>query len=181
MALPHSAALTLVALLPLIGWGVYRRVRRMLGRQRLSGVRPWITLIAFPLLLGLLAATAFLPPQPHPGKLAWLVVGLLMGGAAAFAGLKRTRFEATGEGLFYTPDARIGIAISSLIVLRVVYRLGRLLIVGIDPAEGADSALNPWTLAPVGVFCGYYMVYAAGLIRMRWRMLRAQPSGGPRP
>jgi hypothetical protein len=181
MALPHSASLTLVALLPLIGWAVYRRVRRMLGRQRLSRVRPWITLVAFPVLLGLLAMTAFVPPHPQPGRLVWLVGALLAGGGIAVAGLKRTRFEATDEGLFYTPDARIGIAISALIVLRVVYRMGRLLIVGIDPSEGTEAALNPWTLVPVGIFCGYYMAYAAGLVRARWRMLRAQSQGGPRP
>jgi len=174
MPLPNSATLTVIALLPLVGWGVYRRVKRMIGRQRLSRVRPWLTLTLFPVLLALLAATAFVPPHPQPDKLVWLAAGLVVGSVLAVFGLKRTRFEATTDGLFYTPDSRIGIAISALIVLRVVYRIGRLLILGIDPAEGTSFALSPFTLGPVGLFCGYYMVYAAGLVRARWRMLRAR-------
>ncbi len=170
MAAP--ATLTVIALLPLIGWSLYRRVRRMLGRQRLSRVRPWVTITLFPLLLALLAMTAFVPPHPQPYRLVWLAAGLALGGVAAAFGLKRTRFEAAAEGLFYTPDARLGLAISALIVLRVIWRIGRLLIVGPDAPQSTDFALSPFTLGPVGVFSGYYMVYAGGLIRQRWRMLR---------
>jgi uncharacterized membrane protein len=178
MAAPQPATLTVIALLPLIGWSLYRRVRRMFGRQRLSRVRPWVTLTLFPLLLALLAMTAFVPPHPQPYKLLWLAAGLVLGGLAALVGLRRTRFEALDEGLFYTPDARLGIAISALIVLRVIYRVGRLLVVGPDAPGSTDFALSPYTLGPVGVFSGYYMVYAAGLIRQRWLMLRAQRQGG---
>jgi uncharacterized membrane protein len=181
MAPTHTATLTVIALLPLIGWSLYRRVRRMLRRQRLTRVRPWVTLTVFPLLVGLLAMTAFVPPNPQPHKLAWLAAGLVLGGAAAVFGLKRTRFESTAEGLFYTPDARVGIAISALIVARVVYRVGHLLVVGPDPAEGTAFALSPYTLIPVGAFSGYFLVYAAGLLRARSRMLRAQRQGGPHP
>jgi hypothetical protein len=175
MAAPQSATLTVIALLPLIGWSLYRRVRRMLGRQRLSRVRPWLTVTLFPLLL---AMTAFVPPHPQPLRLVWLAAGLVLGAVAAVYGLKRTSFDAAPDGLFYTPHARLGLAISALIVLRVAYRIGHLLIVGPEPPGSTEFALSPWTLGPVGVFSGYFVVYAARLIRQRRRMLRAQQQRG---
>jgi uncharacterized membrane protein len=160
--------------LPLVAWSIYRRVKRMVGRQRLTRVRPWITVLLFPLLLAMLAMTAFVPPHPQPGRLAWLAAGLVLGGIVAIAGLKRTSFEATIDGLFYTPDSRLGITISALFIARIVWRLGELVLYGPPPPQDTSFALSPYTLGPVGLLSGYFMVYAAGLIRARWRMLRAQ-------
>jgi hypothetical protein len=174
MATPHPATFTVIALLPLVGWSVWRRIKRMVGRQRLSRVRPWVTLTLFPLLLAMLSMSAFVAPQAQPQRLVWLAAGVVIGAALAVYGLKRTRFESTPEGLFYTPDSRIGIAISVLLITRVVYRIGRLLVLGPQLADSTEFAYSPYTLAPVGMLAGYYMVYAAGLIRGRWAMLRRQ-------
>jgi uncharacterized membrane protein len=170
----QPATVTVLALLPLVGWSLYRRVKRMVGRQRLTRVRPWITVVSFPLLLALLAMTAFVPPNPQPLRLAWLASALVVGGIVALWGLKRTSFEAIGDGLFYTPDSRIGITISVLFVARIVYRLADLAMHGPPPPQDTSFALSPFTLGPVGLLSGYFMVYAAGLVRQRWRMLRAQ-------
>lgn len=172
MPAPDTTTLIVLALLPLIGWSVYRRIKRMVGRQRLSRVRPWVTLLLFPLLLALLAMTAFVPTNPQPHKLIWLAAALVAGGAVAIYGIRRTRFEADDEGLFYTPDARLGLTISALFVARIVYRIGELLIVGPPPPQDTSFALSPFTLGPVGLLSGYFMVYSAGLILGRWRMLR---------
>lgn len=174
MASPETATLTVVALLPLVGWSVYRRVKRLVGRQRMGRIRPWVTLVMFPLVLAMLAATAFIPPHPQPQRLGWLAAALALGGAVAVWGLKRTRFEAVGEGLFYTPDSRIGITISAVFIARIAWRLADLAIHGPPPPQDTSFALSPFTLGPVGLLSGYFMVYAAGLILERWRMLRAQ-------
>ena len=175
MPAPSTTTLTILALLPLIGWRMYTRVRRMIGCQRLSRIRPWITLVVFPLLLCLLALSAFAPPHPQPQRLGWLAAGLAVGGLLAIYGLKRTRFEATPQGLYYTPDARLGIALSILFISRVLYRLLQLLVIGVDaPAQGSEFTLSPYTLGPVGMLSGYYVVYAIGLVRWRWRVLRAK-------
>jgi uncharacterized membrane protein len=178
MNAPNTATLAVLAFLPLIGWSLYRRVKRMVGRQRLSRVRPWATLLLFPVLLALLAMTAFVPPNPQPDKLIWLAIALVIGGAVAIYGIRRTRFEATGEGVFYTPDARLGLTISALFVARIVYRIGELLIVGPPPPQDTSFALSPFTLGPVGLLSGYFIVYSAGLIRARWRILRARTQRG---
>jgi hypothetical protein len=178
MPTPSPSTLTLLALLPLIGWRMYARVRRMIGRQRLSRVRPWITLVVFPLLLGLLALSAH--AQPH--KLAWLALGLVLGGALGVFGLKRTRFEPTPEGLFYTPDARLGIGLSLLFIGRITWRLIQLAVSGpVPPDQATQFALSPFTLGPVGLFAGYYIAYAIGLVRWRMRVLRARAAPGPAP
>jgi hypothetical protein len=168
-----TATLTVIALLPLVAWSIWRRIKRLVGRQPLSRFRPWVTLLLFPPMLALLAGTAFVPPHPQPLRLAWLAAGLVVGGAAGVWGVKRTRFEAAGTSLFYTPDSRIGIAISAMFVARLVYRLAELAIHGPPPPQDTSFALSPFTLGPLGLLSGYFMVYAAGLIRQRWRMLRA--------
>ena len=45
--------------------------------------------------------------------------------ALGILGLRLTRFETTGEGMLYTPSAHLGIALSTLLVGRIVYRFPR--------------------------------------------------------
>lgn len=167
MPAPSTTTLTVIALLPLLVWRMHARVRRLVGRQRIGRIRPWITLILFPLILGLLSLAAFAPPHPQPHKLAWLALGLAAGAALSLYGLRRTDFEATREGLFYTPHAPLGVVLSVLFIARIAWRIGELLIVG--PVQNAEFTMSPWTLAPVGMFAGYFMGYSAGLIRWRLR------------
>src|SRR4051812_14257513 len=157
MAAPNPSLITWLVLVPLIAWRLVVRFRRLTQRQRLSWVRPWITLTVFPLLVSLLGMTAFVPPAPpQPWKLIWLVAGLLAGAALSLYGLKRTRFEAIkGEGLYYTPDARLGIALMTLFVMRLAWRLGELALHGTAAPEGPQFVLSPFTLGPVGLFSGY--------------------------
>ena len=179
MAAPNPSLITWLVLLPLIAWRMVARVKRMIRRQPLTRWRPWVTLTVFPLLLWLLAMTAFVPPNPpQPFKLVWLAAGLAVGGIVGVYGLKRTRFEATPEGFFYTPDARLGLALSAIFIARLVYRLGNLLVAGPQAAQGYDFVLSPYTLAPVGLFSGYFIVQAAGLLLQRSRMLRSRSQGG---
>ena len=171
MAAPHISILTLLALLPLIVWRMYARLRRMIGRQRLSRIRPWVTLVLFPLLLGLLALAA----RAHLERLWFLGVGVALGGALGVFGLKKTRFERTPQGLFYTPNAHLGIAVSLLLVGRVIYRLVEVFVFGAAsaPADPNNFAITPLTLGVVGLLTGYYIVYSAGLVRQRAALLRA--------
>ena len=169
---PNPSLLTWLVILPLVAWRMVARFRHMTQRQRIGRVRPWVTLTLFPMLLYLLAMTAFVPPgPPQPQKLVWLALGLAGGGALALYGLKRTRFETTADGVFYTPDAKLGMALSGLFMARILYRVGQLAIQGVRADEGLDFALSPWTLAPVGLFSGYFIVYAIGLL---WQLHRAR-------
>jgi len=80
-----------LAIVALVVWRVYQRIRRLVGRQRLHPRRPWFTVVLFPLLFALLAFGALAVPG---GTLA---LGALAGGAVAgvglgVVGLRLTRF-----------------------------------------------------------------------------------------
>jgi hypothetical protein len=164
-----APAITLLILLPLVAWRVYARVRRMVGRQRLSKVRPWITLAIFPVLVVALG----LATRSHPEGLWALAAGLGAGAALGRFGLGKTRFEATPGGLFYTPNAHLGVALSLVLVARIVYRLVEIYSSGpLMPHAMNDFARSPLTLGVFGLLAGYYICYAVGLVRWRQRVLR---------
>jgi hypothetical protein len=165
------STVTLLVLIPLILWRVYARFRRMVGRQRLSRVRPWITLAVFPVLVLLLGLAA----RSHPERLWWLAAGLVFGCLLGIFGLRKTRFEPTRQGLFYTPNAHLGIALSLLFVARIIYRVVEVYLLTPSLTHGMDDfARSPLTLAVFGLLAGYYIAYAVGLVRWRFGVLRAK-------
>lgn len=169
MAAPSPSAITLLVLVPLLAWRVYARVRRMVGRQRLSRVRPWITLAIFPALILLLCYTGY----PQLERLWWLAGGLGAGALLGVFGLRRTKFEPTPQGLYYTPNAHLGIALSLLFVARIVYRLVEVYALQPSVPDGPDDFVrSPLTLSVFGLLAGYYIAYAIGLARWRFAVLR---------
>jgi len=146
----------------LILWRFYSRMRRMIGRQKLSIVRPWITVCVFPLLTALLVATNLSRPE----SLASIGAGMAIGVGLGFYGLRVTRFEAAADGLFYTPSAHVGIALSLLLAGRIIYRLIQVNGLTATPAGSPiNYATTPLTLLIFGTLAGYYVTYAVGLIR----------------
>src|SRR5436305_1109597 len=119
MPAPTASTIVLLALLPMVAWRIYIRFRRMIGRQRLSRARPWITLTIFSIVLVLLAYAA----RAHAERLGWMTAGFAAGGLLAAYGLRLTRFESTSQGLFYTPNAYLGIGLSLLFFGRLLYRM----------------------------------------------------------
>jgi len=168
---PGPSTVTLLVLLPLLAWRVYARIRRMVGRQRLSKIRPWVTLAVFPALILLLALAAL----SYPERLWWLGAGLSLGSLLGAFGLRKTQFEVTPRGLFYTPNVHLGIALSLLFVARIGYRLFEVYALeSTGPGGLHDFARSSLTLAVFGLLAGYYITYAAGLVRWRLGVLRAK-------
>jgi hypothetical protein len=159
-----TPTIVLLALIPLVLWRIYARIRRMVGRQRLTRVRPWISMGLFPALVALLV----LESLQSPAVLAWLAGGLVIGSLLAVYGLRLTRFERTAQGLFYTPNPYLGIALSLLLVGRVLYRVVEIYADGaLSTADLSHFARSPLTLAIFGILAGYYVGYAVGLLRWR--------------
>jgi hypothetical protein len=165
----------LIVLVPLIAWRFYKRVRRLVGRQKLGRVRPWFTLLLFSFVL-LMIALAMLA---HPGRLGILAAGAAAGGALGRYGLRKTTFEPAAEGFFYTPNAHLGIAISLLFVGRLLYRFVEIYALGVSPQGSQDFVRSPLTLAVFGLLAGYYVAYEAGLVAWRWRVARARKAATP--
>lgn len=146
---------------PLIVWRVYVRVRRNIGRQRLEPRALKVRIAVFGLVLLVIAAGAafFLP-----GLLA-LLAGVAGSVALAWAGVRLTKFERTPEGDFFTPNTVIGIALSLLLIGRLVYRLT----VVYQHASASGERLpytmgSPLTLGILGLTFGYYVAYYTGVL-----------------
>ncbi len=171
MHAPNSSTVTLLVLVPLIAWRVYARFRRMLGRQRLSRVRPWITLVIYSLLVLAVAGAA----SHHVERLWWLAGSLALGLGLSAAGLRLTRFEAVrGVGLFYTPNAHIGLVLSLLLVARIAYRVYEVYVLAPATPHGASEFMgSPATVLAFGLLAGYFLGYAVGLVRWRRSVMQA--------
>jgi hypothetical protein len=143
----------------------------MVVRQQLSKVRPWITVCALPVLVVLFAADSI----AHPVAVAELLGGAAVGIGLGIYGLRLTRFENTPEGLYYTPSAHVGIALSVLLIGRLGYRAMQVYsatAVGNTPPPVPFSG-SPATLLIFGALAGYYVTYAIGLLRWRRSVVSA--------
>ncbi len=171
MTPPTASTIATIALVPLLAWRIYVRFRRASGRQRLSRYRGPITLTLYALIIGGIAVANL----QHPFHLLAFAVALAMGGGLAEYALKRTQFEPTPTGLFYTPHGPIGISLAALFVARLAYRLVE--VYAIDTATSrsfGEFARSPLTLSAFGLMAGYYAWYMLGLVRWRRRVLRAK-------
>jgi hypothetical protein len=97
----------------------------------------------------------------------------------AIWGLRLTRFEATPQGFFYTPNAHIGIALSSLFAARILYRLFQMYTLGMTSSGMQNFGRSPLTLLIFGMLASYYTAYAVGMLR--WRFSQAQSAAAPAP
>jgi hypothetical protein len=159
---------------PLVAWRMYSRIKRNIGRQHLTKWRPWVTLTLFPVLVILISLSA----ASQPARLLALAGGIAAGAVLGVFGTKHTKFESTSEGIWYTPNAHIGIALSVLFLGRVVYRMFQLY--SMDPnaqPNPGDFASSPLTLSIFGLLAGYYVTYAVGLIRYKLGVERGAAAG----
>ncbi len=170
MQAPGTSVLPILIMIPLLIWRLHSRVRRSIGRQTLSKVRPWITIGVFPLLTVLLGFAALGRPALWGAMAGGIAGGALLG----VYGLGKTKFENTPQGLFYTPNAHIGIALSLLFVGRVIYRMFELYTESQAQQSAATFAASPLTLGIFGLLAGYYVAYAIGLVRWRMDVERAR-------
>lgn len=158
-----SAQLLPAIVIPLIGWRIYRRARRNIGRQPFHERRWRGTAIFFSLVVLLIGYAA----SGSPAALAGLGGGLLAGAALAWVAFRLTRWESTPEGNFYTPNIVIGLGVTLLFVGRLAYRFTTVL--GMTAAERLASAsamsyTNPLTLFTFGITAGFYIAYNSGLL-----------------
>ena len=150
----------------LVVWGVYRRMRRSFGRQRVRDGFMWFR-------IGILAlAGAVIAAQiARDVDLLGILLASVAGGAVlGYIGLRHTKFEVTPEGRFYTPHTYIGLAVTALFLGRLLYRfLGTYNGLAPTATRGQDLAAiyrhNPFTLVVIGALVGYYVLYYAGVLQ----------------
>lgn len=161
-----SRLITPYLIAALIVWGLYRRMRRSFGRQRVQDKRMWFRIGILTLVTVLFAGAI----ARDVDVLGILAAGIVCGAALAYVGLKYTKFEITPQGRFYTPHAYIGLVISALFIGRVLYRfLG--VYNGVTPPAAAGQSLatiyqpNPFLAAAFGAVVGYYVLFYLGVLQ----------------
>ena len=154
----------MLVLIAVFAWGIYRRIRRNIGRQKLRPGRIIVSLFVLSLAsIIILTSSARLPSLALACS-----GGMLTGVALSLLGLRHTKFETTEEGHFYTPNTYIGIALTVLLMGRIIYRMtlmpGQTFQPG-DPAAAPNMQAfqSPLTMWIIGLTMGYYLAYYIGL------------------
>ena len=142
----------------LMAWGIYRRVRRNIGRQPLRPRRIMVSIV----MLSVISVLIFSLSLQLPKLVFGMGGGLLLGALLGFVGLRLTKFETTEAGHYYTPNTHIGIALSVLFVGRMAYRFWAIRDVTVAP-NSPPPFQSPLTLFIFGLIAGYYLVYYLGL------------------
>src|SRR6202035_3348662 len=83
----HPSLLVTLLIGAFVVWRFYSRIRRMVVRQKLSKVRPWITACVLPVVVVLFAAGSIAQPLSEAALLGGAVVGIGLG----IYGLRLTR------------------------------------------------------------------------------------------
>jgi hypothetical protein len=169
--LNSSNLATTAAVTAVVAFGIYRRVRRNIGRQTLTARRQIIRMV---LLVAICGALTFAHPL-QPLAVAYIASGILVGAVVGWFALRHTEFEATPVGYFYTPHLYIGIAVTALFVGRLLYRVALVYDRTSAGAGGGTPAPdnNPLTLGILFLTASYYVVYCTGLLQWLRRAQRA--------
>ena len=155
---------------------LYRRFRRNFGRQQLRPTRMIVRVAILSVLAALLA------PMGLRGGVYLLaqITGAAAGIGLALWGASRTRFVRDGERLFYIPHTYTGIAVSALVLGRILYRFAVTYSTNGLPApeNPAPNVLDAMVKTPLtgGLFfvlIGYYVCYYCRLIWKSKRITRA--------
>jgi hypothetical protein len=172
----------LAAIAALVLFVLYRRFRRLFGRQPLQLARLKARVVVLAIVAGFFALRAL-----HSANIAAAGIGgFAIGAALAYVGLRLTRFEVMPSGVFYTPNGYIGGVLAVLLVSRLAYRIA-VLYPSMQTAQAntgdpfAAYQSSPLTVALFGIVIGYYLAYCVGLIVRGATLREQQPALGQSP
>jgi hypothetical protein len=151
-----------IVIAPLIVWRLYYRMRRNFGRQPIRPKRMWTRVGLLCVVTLLVAFAGFRDPRLAEG----LALGLLGGAVLGIVALRLTRFEIDGANDCYFPNPWIGLALTALLIGRLLYRFMVIWPQMSQAATGGYANLHrsPLTMAILGLLLGYYIANYAGLL-----------------
>jgi hypothetical protein len=166
-----------VVVAPLIVWRLYARMRRNFGRQPIRPKRMWTRVAILAAVIVLFSLAGLRSTLLVEG---W-AAGLLGGATLGIVAVRFTRFEIDGTNDCYVPNPWIGLALTALLLGRLLYRFMALYPQMTQAAAGGYAAYqrSPLTLAIFGLLVGYYIAYYAGLLLHHRRALLAIRSKQP--
>lgn len=166
----------------LIAYRFYRRIRRLVGRQRIQERRLWLR--AGIIGVAAVAVAISLALRPNAATLLGAAgTGLVVGAVIGIVSLRLTEMGRDERGMWYVPNLYLGIGLIALLIARLVYdyavimpqvrhQLAQSAAPGAAPAAVAAS---PMSEAILFLVIGYYVLYYGGILVRARRMPAAAP------
>ena len=176
LILPVVVVLAAIALVPI---SLVQRYRMGTSRQRARGWLASINLAGLSLSAIVFVASAAVTSVWVPRALTYTLAGLASGCALGIVGLWLTRWEPAPGSLHYTPNRPLVLAITLVVVARILYGFWRGLHTwraGVEGASWFGAAGIAGSMAAGAVVLGYYFAYWIGVRRR----LRRQAATAPR-
>ena len=166
----NITTLALLLLTPILVWRIYTRLKTQMARQRSIMSRHYTGVLVF----GGMVLVTLSETLTRPYGLGALVAGTALGVFWGVFALRRTVFEDTEGGYFFTPPMRLGIVMAMVLVARVLY-IGVELYAsqqgnGMPAPRFTDS---PLTMLCVGLTGAYFAAYSVGLLLWRRKLRQA--------
>jgi hypothetical protein len=162
--------LALLLLTPILVWRIYSRLKTQMARQRSIMSRHYTGVLVFVGML--LVSLSEVATRPMP--LGALVAGAALGVFWGVFALKRTVYDDTEAGYFFTPPMRLGIVMAMILIARVLY-LGVEIYASQQGSGGPTPRFtdSPLTMLCVGLTGGYFGAYSVGLLLWRRKLRQA--------
>jgi hypothetical protein len=164
-------AVMLLAIL-LMPVALVQRYRVGTARRPARGWLALVNVVGLLLSAGLFLAGAAVTSIWVPGAFKYALIGLGIGGVLGLAGLALTRWEMTAQGLYYTPNRLLVLAITLIVAARIGYGFWRgweSWRLGLETGSWIVASGVAGSLAAGAVVIGYYLTFWAGVRRKSLR------------
>ena len=172
---PNVASwLPTLVFVPLVGFMLYRRVRRTFGRQPVTPKRMAVRMVLLSVI-----SVGFLVWMPTMNGFAAAAIGLTLGVVLATYGLKHTTYDVTPAGTGYTPNPWIGLIVTALFLGRFAARVFSVYEArALSPSGSSVPSFqrSPLTLGIFFLMASYYVAYYAGVLKKARTMGAAEPA-----
>jgi hypothetical protein len=122
----------------LIGWGIYRRIKRTIGYQQVRPKRMVFRIVVFAIVGLLILSLAFSHPIQYVGD----AVGLLCGVTLGYFGIRQLKIEKREQGWFYRTHGTVEAIVLVLFIGRIAYRLIETMV--LHPGAMGGAGANPY-------------------------------------
>ena len=165
----NITTLALLLLTPILVWRIYARLKTQMARQRSIMSRHYTGILVF----GAMILVPLSEVLARPMALGALAVGTALGVFWGHFGLRRTKYEDTEGGYFFTPPMRLGIVMAMVLIARVLY-------IGFElyTLQGSGATAPRFTDSPLSMLCvgltgGYFLAFSVGLLLWRRKLRQA--------
>lgn len=162
---------SIVIIIALILFSIFRRIRRNIGWQQLNQRRLLFRIV----LLAVVGMAFFTEGIFHPISLISDITGVLVGSILAFYSASLTSLEKREECLYYRPNIWIGGMVTFIFLARFIYRFYGIVMeekmngwkkVQTNGIQDFSYAIgHSWTAGLILIMFAYYVIYYVILLK----------------